>query len=141
MRVFMDTSVLLAASGSAKGASRYVTRQSAQANWELFSSPWCIVETERNLDKLGKKTRGNWETEMKPFLKIVPNALTSEWILTFPKTKDRPVLLSALAARCEILLTLDLADFQKSIGRSVYGMVVMTPGEFLVDQRKKGVIS
>jgi predicted nucleic acid-binding protein len=54
VRLFIDTSVLLAASGSAKGASRVLIAEAAAHGWELLSSDYCAEETRRNLPKLGQ---------------------------------------------------------------------------------------
>ncbi len=56
------------------------------------------------------------------------------------KAKDRPVLISALAASAEFLLTLDRTDFHRTLGTQVYGMSVRTPAEFLMEQRDLGRI-
>jgi hypothetical protein len=48
--------------------------------------------------------------------------------------KDKPVLISALAARCDALLTLDTGDFELLLGTEVYGMLVTTPRDFLIRQ-------
>ena len=53
MRLFLDTSVLLAAAGSEKGASRFVVREAA-AHGELVSSDYRDEETCRNLPKMGR---------------------------------------------------------------------------------------
>jgi hypothetical protein len=66
------------------------------------------------------------------------DTLTIEQVVIFPKAKDRPVLLSALATDCEALLTLDRADFHESLGRQFYGMAIRTPGEWLMERRKAG---
>jgi hypothetical protein len=47
-------------------------------------------------------------------------------------SKDKPVLISALAARCDALLTLDTGDFDLLLGTEVYGMLVTTPRDFLM---------
>lgn len=41
------------------------------------------------------------------WLKFTPNALTSNRLLLFRASKDKPVLISALAAKSDVLLTLD----------------------------------
>ena len=51
--------------------------------------------------------------------------------MVFPVVKDRPVLVTALAEKCEVLLTLDRADFHEKLGGQVYGMLIRTPGEWL----------
>ena len=60
--------------------------------------------------------------------------------LVFPKAKDRPVVITALAARCEWLLTLDETDFHGNLGREIYGMRISTPGEFLMERRQAGLL-
>jgi len=95
VRLFLDTSVLLAAAGSAKGAPRVR-----------------LVRTHVSLDKP----------------------------LVLAKAKDRPVVITALAARADWLLTLDEADFHRKLGRVVYGLRLATPGEFLLEQRAHGVL-
>ena len=45
-----------------------------------------------------------------------------------------PVLITALAERCDLLLTLDKGDFGMLLGTEVYGMMILTPREFLVSQ-------
>ena len=73
-----------------------------------------------------------------PKLELVPTELAFDKALVFRKAKDRPVLLSALGAEADCLLTLDGTDFQKVIGAHVYGMEVSTPGLFLLAQREAG---
>ena len=51
--------------------------------------------------------------------------------------KDKPVLCTALAC-ADVLLTLDRRDFQSLLGKSVYDLRVLTPGEFLDTERKAG---
>jgi hypothetical protein len=40
VKLFLDTSVLLAASGSAKGASRFVFDQAAEQGWQLLTTAY-----------------------------------------------------------------------------------------------------
>ncbi len=138
MKLFIDTSVLLAAAGSAKGASRYLFTHAEPNGWELLSSLYCVEETDRNARKLGPKALPYWRSSILPRLTLVPIELAYDKVLVFPKTKDRPVLLSALGAEADVLLTLDEADFQKVIGSQVYSLQVRSPGQFLIDQREAG---
>ncbi len=140
MKLFLDTSVLLAAAGSAKGASRFVFLRAKVQGWHLLSSPYCVEETERNVRKLGPRAAPCWRASLLPDLALVPTELAFDKALIFPKAKDRPVLLSALGAEADVLLTLDEADFQKVIGFQVYGLQVRSPGQFLIDQREAGLI-
>ncbi|MGH8017656.1 MAG: PIN domain-containing protein [Opitutaceae bacterium] len=138
MRLFLDTSVLLAAIGSAKGASRYVIESAAANQWELVTSSYCVEETTRNLFKIARSATRTWTRLIEPKLTRVPTELVLDKVLVFPKAKDRPVIISALAAEPDFLLTLDEGDFQKVIGSQVYGLQVRTPGQFLFEQRAAG---
>ena len=52
MRLFLDTSVLLAASGSATGASRELFNRAPANDWRLIATPYVIEEVLRNLSLL-----------------------------------------------------------------------------------------
>lgn len=53
MRLFLDTSVLLAASGSERGASRAVLERATAAGWVLVVTPYVLEETLSNLSFIG----------------------------------------------------------------------------------------
>lgn len=140
MRLFLDTSVFLAASGSARGASRFLITNAKTHGWELVSSDYCDEETRRNLPKLGRSAATAWKNQIAPRVRFVRADLALDKPLVFPKAKDRPVVITALATRSEWLLTLDEGDFHTKLGREVYGLRIATPGEFLLEQRTKGLI-
>jgi predicted nucleic acid-binding protein len=140
VRIFLDTSVLLAAAGSSRGASRFLITQADAHGWELVSSDYCAEEARRNLPKLGRSAAAAWRTAIAPSLRLARASLALDKPLVFPKAKDRPVVITALATRAEWLLTLDEADFRGKLGREVYGLRIATPGEFLREQRARGVL-
>jgi hypothetical protein len=139
--LFLDTSVLLAAAGSAHGASRFILVRAEVYGWHLVSSGYCLQEAKRNLGKLPHPESGEvWSTIVEPCLHLVPDAVTLSQPLVFPKAKDRPVVVSGLAARAGVLLTLDRVDFHNTLGTQIYGMAIRTPAEFLIEQRRAGRI-
>ena len=140
MRLFLDSSVLLAASGSSKGASRFLLQEAATLGWELISSDYCEEETRRNLSKLGRSASTAWKNAIAPKVRFVRADYALDKPLVFPKAKDRPVVITALAARAAWLVTLDEGDFHTKLGVEVYGLRIATPGEFLLVQRAKGLI-
>lgn len=140
MRLFLDTSVLLAAAGSARGASRFLMLQATVPDWQLFSSDYCAEETRRNLPKLGQAAAIVWTKALAPRIQFVRTIVSLDKPLVFPKAKDRPVVITALAARAEWLLTLDEADFHGKLGREIYGLRIASPGEFLLQQRQLGLL-
>ena len=138
MRLFLDTSVLLAAAGSAKGASRFVINQARPLGWELVSSDYCAEEARRNLPKLALVTANSWSRQVASRLRLVRADVALDKPLVFAKSKDRPVVISALATRSGWLLTLDEDDFHGRLGLQVYGLRIASPGEFLIEQRALG---
>jgi predicted nucleic acid-binding protein len=140
VKLFIDTSVLLAAAGSENGASRFIIEQANDREWVLITTHYCLEEAQRNIAKVGRKASTTLNGSLVPNLAFVPTELTFDKVLVFPKAKYRPVLLSALGAESDYLLTLDEGDFQNVIGSAVYGMRVSTPGLFLISERKAGRI-
>ena len=136
MILFLDTSVILAACGSGKGASREVFRLAAINNWKLLASPYIIEEVVRNLPQLRSSAVPVWRT-LRGGLELTNDVLTLEWPAVFPVPKDRPVLFTALAW-ADVLLTRDRHDFSRVIGSEFYGLGVLTPGDFLARQRAAG---
>ena len=135
MRLFLDTSVLLAACGSAHGSSRALFDYAPAQRWELLASPWVVGETVRNLPKLPSAATGEW-SRLRPRLIIADDVVSLDRALVFPVSKDKPVLLSALAS-ASVLITLDRADFMGLLGNQFYGMPLMAPSEFLENEREK----
>ena len=136
MRVFLDTSVLLAACRSANGASRAIIETAADQGWKLLASPWVRNEVEKNLSKFPFDTTAAW-VGIRSKISLVDDVVSIDRALVFPVTKDRPVLITALAW-ADVLLTLDREDFIKMLGSSCYGMPILLPAEFLIRVRKFG---
>ncbi len=133
MRLFLDSSVLLSAAGSEKSLSRLIVTIADDWEWELVTAFYCRDETNRNIVKFPLKAAKAWKG-MQRSITFTPNALTSNRPLLLTASKDKPVLISALAAKCDVLLTLDTGDFGILIDTKVYGMLVTTPRSFLIGQ-------
>ncbi len=133
MKIFLDSSVLLSACGSTRSLSRLITEIADERGWNLVSASYCRAETQKNLGKLGTEAILRWPV-LEASVEWVPNALTSRKPLLLTASKDKPVLISALAATCDLLLTLDKSDFEILLGTTVYGMLVSTPRDFLISQ-------
>jgi predicted nucleic acid-binding protein len=133
VRLFLDSSVLLSAAGSGKSLSRLIVTIAEEWDWELVTAVYCRNETNRNIGKFPPMAEKTWQT-LQGDLTFTPNALTSNRPLLLTASKDKPVLISALAAKCDVLLTLDSGDFGIIIDTKVYGMLVTTPRSFLIGQ-------
>ena len=136
MRLFLDTSVLLAASGSESGASRAVFDRASASGWILLTTPHVVEEAIVNLSHLSATATAAWG-RLRPALTVMDDVLTLDRAAAFEPAKDRPILFSALAWS-DVLLTLDRADFGSLIGGEFYGLVVLTPGMFLQQEREAG---
>jgi predicted nucleic acid-binding protein len=135
LNIFLDSSVAIAASLSATGASRQVFDLAAHNDWSLIISPWVLREVRENLRNKPEAASG-WKS-LRRRVGIEPDVLVFDWPLVFDVAKDKPVLVTALAY-ADVLLTLDRRDFGKLIGQTVYGLRVRTPGEFLREEREAG---
>ena len=136
MRLFLDTSVLLAASGSAAGASREIFRRASANGWILIATPYGLEEVLRNLPDLAPSASWDWAA-LRPALLIMDDVLTLDRPAVFSVSKDRPILFSALAW-ADILLTLDEGDFGGFMSKPFYGLLVLRPGVFLQAERVAG---
>jgi predicted nucleic acid-binding protein len=138
LNIFLDSSVAIAASLSSAGASRVVFHYAARQGWRLILSPWVLREVRDNLaDKPPEFARAWVSLRRKAILE--DDELTFDWPIAFEASKDKPVLFSALAC-ADVLLTLDRRDFRDLLGQTVYGLRVLTPGEFLRIERKAGTL-
>ncbi len=136
MRLFIDSSVSLAACGRPRGASRAIFNAATANGWELVSSSYSIAEVTRNLGKLPRTAPIEWQI-IAGRLRLVRDVWTSDRPAVFGVAKDRPVLFTA-AAWADVLLTLDTADFLTLLGNRFYALQVLTPGMFLEWQRATG---
>lgn len=136
MRLFLDTSVLLAASGSSKGGSREIFNRAIDNDWKLLTTPYVVEEVRRNLPKLPSNASTDWSA-LQPALLVMDDVLTLDRPSSFGVAKDRPVLFSALAW-ADVLLTLDRNDFGSLMGTTFYGLLILKPAAFLERCRSLG---
>lgn len=138
MKIFLDSSVLLAAAGSANGASRAVFDLQQEVGWSLLYSPYVRSEVKDNLTFLDTHALPSWLALSKK-LNLVDDSLVMDWPVVFSPAKDRPILFTALAY-ADILLTLDRGDFGPLMEIGFYGLQIMKPGDFLRRERGLGRI-
>jgi predicted nucleic acid-binding protein len=60
MILFLDTSTILAACGSATGASRFIVENAAANDWQILVSPYVLAEVESNLPSLPASWMAVW---------------------------------------------------------------------------------
>lgn len=136
MNIFLDSSIAVAASLSATGASREVFNHAAKQGWLLFVSPWVLREVRDNLANKPPEATRAW-VSLRAKATVESDELTFDWPIAFEASKDKPVLFTALAC-ADVLLTLDRRDFRDLLGQTIYDLRVFTPGEFLRIEREAG---
>jgi predicted nucleic acid-binding protein len=123
VRLFLDTSVLLAAAASNRGASREIFRLAPGNKWVMITTGYVVEEVLRNLPDFPPLVSGEW-VRLRSELLLLEDVITLDRPAVFSARKDRPILFSAFAW-ADILLTLDSADFEDLLGTSFYGMPVL----------------
>jgi predicted nucleic acid-binding protein len=136
VRLFLDSSVVVAASLSATGASCEVFRHAAPQGWQLLISPWVLREVRDNLAGKPPDATRAW-LALRAGTIVEDDELVFDWPIVFEASKDKPVLFTALAC-ADILLTLDRRDFLGLLGQTIYGLRIETPGHFLRTERESG---
>jgi predicted nucleic acid-binding protein len=130
--VFLDTSTILAASWSAKGLSHVLIHHAPKAGWRLITSDYCLAEVEKNVLK-HPSGAARWNRMIRPGLDVVGSIYVIDRPIVFDATKDKPVLLSAIASSADYLVTSDTTDFARVLGTTVYGVNIRTPKSFLIE--------
>ncbi len=88
MRIFLDTSFIIAAAGSETELPRYIFDHGRRLAWEFVTSLYCEEEVNRNIHKVGGAAF--WLSGIRPNLRIHPTELALDYPLVFEATKDPP---------------------------------------------------
>jgi predicted nucleic acid-binding protein len=134
VKLFVDSSVLLAASESPLSASREFFQRARSNDWTLLTAPHVLHEVTRNLQALSPQGAYDWNV-LRQQLVVIRDMEVLNWPVT--SAKNNPVLFSALAS-AEALLTLDEELFGSMMQTTFYGLVILRPGVFLQQQRASG---
>ncbi len=126
-RLFLDANVLFSAAYRAgNGLERL---WAANASVTLLGSRYVIEEALRNLDDPDARDRLD---RLVASLELVPDVVTGALPVGVDlPDKDRPVLLTAIAAGAAHLLTGDRAHFGAYFGRRLAHVLIQRPGDYL----------
>jgi predicted nucleic acid-binding protein len=92
VRIFLDTSVILAGCRSNSGASKAILDIAAKQGWKLIASPWMRNEVARNLPKFPFESTAIWGA-LRSRISLVDDVVSIDRTLVFPASKDRPFLI------------------------------------------------
>ncbi|MBI2264853.1 MAG: DNA-binding protein [Armatimonadetes bacterium] len=128
-RLFLDANVLFSAAYNQGSTLRKIWTFKAVS---LLSSSYAVNEARVNLSAFSPERVGDLEHLIKK-LRIVEtislDVLPPE-VAGLPE-KDRPILMAALEARATHLLTADKKHFGPLFGRTVGGVLILPPGDYI----------
>ena len=128
--LFLDANVLFSAAYAAEAGLLELWRL---AEVRLVSSQYAIEEASRNLSDRRQQSRLNRLLRRVQVRANEPEGVLPHGLVL--AAKDRPILAAAIAAGATHLLTGDRTHFGQYFGRSVGGVTILPPGEYLRQRR------
>lgn len=137
IRVFIDSSVLVAASGSKAGASALTLAYSRFGKITGVVSPDVVREAQKNvLKKMGSEKAARLDQYLRlAKLDLIPTPSQSEIdkCKQMIVDKDAPILAACLASRVSVLITLDFKHILKpKIAKFLKPILVLTPHQLVL---------
>lgn len=139
LKVFLDTSALIAGIVSSKGAAREVLRLAETGLIEIFVSKQVIIEADRNIEAKLPEMLNEYRTFMKllaPEMADDPSPKEMKKYISLINPIDAPILSTAVSLGVDYLVTWDKKHFLKSNVKLNVKVKIVTPGEFLKDFRE-----
>jgi len=126
-RIFLDANILFSA----------VYRENASllklwqmANIVLITSDYAVQEAVVNLDKTEQRNRLTKLLRAVTVQDYPVNPPTLPALINLPE-KDIPILQAAIIGKADILLTGDISHFGRYFGKTICGIRIMRPADFL----------
>src|SRR5688572_3895492 len=136
-RLFVDTSVLFAASHSQTGSARDLLVAGVLGQVTLFLSPFVIDETRRTLSRKSPHALPYFERFLTRGLlhSVEPPKVIVWQVAAVIATKDAEIVAGAIHARVTFLATYDRKDLlsKRQEILEAFGVTVATPNEILAD--------
>ncbi len=129
-RVFLDANVLFSAAWRPDSDLAQLWRL---PDVSLLSSEYAQTEAERNLpaEKLPELAR------LLAAVTLIGEVPERDLSIDLPE-KDKPIMLAAIYSGSTVLLTGDVRHFGPFYGRTVEGVLILPPGQFLARQPPAG---
>jgi len=131
-RVFLDANILFSVAYGSPGLDR-LWELAKKGNCVLFASRYVIEEAKRNLNTPDQLNN------LKAYLSDVQIVLEVDQSIICPlelPEKDRPVLMAAISAKADYLITGDMLHFGKYFGRSIMGVKVRMARDYVLSKTK-----
>ena len=125
LSAFVNANVLFSAADPTSASANLL--RAAAPVIDLVTCDYAVSEATSNVRR---KTPGT-EPELLAVVRRLEVVPTSDFHLPAPlASKDVPILCSAAASGCDLLVTGDFNDFRHLFGRTVHGVRVVRPAEF-----------
>lgn len=138
-RVFLDTSALIAGLLSPTGSAHEVLRLCEAGVVELILSRQVLVEADRNLTAKLPGLLDAYQLflrQLSPHIVEDPNPDAVKEAARVIHRHDAPILVAAMNAQVDFLVTWNTRHFHKPAVRVFAGFPVVTPAEFLTEFRR-----
>lgn len=124
-KLFLDANILFSAAYREEAGLLKLWRLK---NTVLCSSQYAVHEARRNLSEATQKNRLDLLLESVSISKTEHLANQLDVDL---KQKDIPILLGAIKAKADYLITGDFRDFGKYFGKTIHNVMILPPAEYL----------
>lgn len=124
-RLFLDANILFSAAYRADSGLLILWKIAEVA---LCSSRYAVEEARINLDQESQRGRLKKLASRLQLFDASERSLPKD--ISLPE-KDRPILLAAIEARANYLLTGDVRHFGAYFGRKIEGLIILLPAQYL----------
>lgn len=138
LKVFLDSSALIAGIASSKGAAREILRLAEIGLLEIIVSRQVVVEADRNITAKLPECLDDFRNYLETLAPVLVADPSRRDILRFSsliQPHDAPILAAAVAAQANYLVTWDQKHFMTIGPRALARPKIMNPGEFLREFR------
>ena len=132
-RIFLDANILFSLAWGSSGLG-LLGEWAAKRKCLLFASQYVIEEARRNL--LDPEQIKRLESFLS-HVQIVPEVDPRIPCPVDLPEKDRPAFLAAISLKADYFLTGDITHFGKYLGKSVSGIKILRPRDYLNMQQRK----
>jgi putative PIN family toxin of toxin-antitoxin system len=139
LRVFLDTSTLIAGIASSRGAARAVLQLAEMGLIEVIVSRQVIVEADRNIEEKLPEMLNEYRKFIELLEPVLMDDPRKQDVERFKKVidhDDAPILASAVNSGADCLITWDRKHFIAKNIQIHSNLKIVTPGEFLKYFRK-----
>lgn len=130
MRVFLDANILFSAAKS-NGAVRQLIADLHADGHTMVADGYVAVEAQRNIAAKGTADGMDYLQALLSRIEVHAVQYTAaagaaaDWL----PEKDRPVLLAAIACKCDALVTGDRTHFGNGYGKTYEGVTIHSPAQ------------